>query len=435
MNRIGVRREDKTRFEARIPLTPEDIRRLREEGALDLVVQSSSQRAFTDEQIAALGVPVVEDVRDCDVVLGVKEMPESAFREGGVYVFFSHVIKGQPYNMPMLQTLMQRGGTLIDYERIVDDDGRRLVAFGVHAGLAGAIDSLWALGQRWQAGGRSTPLQEAKPAHAYDSLAAAKAELARIALECRASESFAAAAPVVVGVTGYGRVAQGAHEVLDELDPIDVAPEQLAECSPHPGRFLRVRFEEEHFAEPNGVEPFSKERYYEYPETMRGVFSERYLPHLTVLVNAIYWDERYPRLVTKRDIKELYRNDAQPRLQVIGDVSCDIEGSIEITHKATTPDQPIYTYDADRDSSTFGLEGRGPTVMAVDILPTELPREASAAFSSALAPLVPELARHDFRTGIEGLSGVLRRAVVVDRGRLSPDYAYLAEYLNEPSRR
>jgi len=428
MNRVGIRREDKNRWEARIPLIPDDIARLRSEG-FDIRVQSSGRRAFGDAELAQLGVPVTAELDDCDVVLGVKEMPPETFRRRTTYVFFSHVIKGQPYNMPMLRRLMEQECTLIDYERIVDDEGRRKVAFGFHAGLAGAIDTLWALGQRWAQLGVQTPLERLQPAHAYGSLHAAKTAISAVAQACREDPQFETQAPIILGVTGYGRVAQGVHEILDVLEPVEVPPEELGSVDCSRSQFVRVRFEERHFAEPLDHSPFDRERYYAEPEAFRGIFGSRYLPHLTGLFNAIYWEPRYPRLVREADLRALYAVEHRPRLRVIGDISCDIEGSIEVTKKATDPSEPVFVWDVDRRAALDGFEGRGPVIMAVDILPTELPREASEAFSSALAPLLPALATHDFDGGVDGLPSELRRAVILDRGRLTADYDYLAAHV------
>jgi len=429
MNRVGIRREDKSAWEARIPLIPEDLARLRETEGLDLVVQSSARRAFADAEFSQLGVPVQSGLEGCSVVMGVKEMPFDVFEPGKTYVFFSHTIKGQAYNMPMLRRMMELGCTLIDYERIIDEHGQRLVAFGHHAGLAGALDTLWALGQRWLRQGRPTPLAELEPAHRYPSLREAKAALSGAANACRTDPTFLQLPPAILGVTGYGRVAQGAHEIFDVLEPIEVPPEELGSVDCSPGRFIRVRFEERHFAEPIDHSPFDKAAYYAEPERFRPVFGSRYLPHLTALVNAIYWEPKYPRLVLERDLSALYAVEAEPRLQVIGDISCDIEGAVEITKKATEPDSPVFTWDIAKRQVNDGFEGRGPTVMAVDILPTELPREASEAFSQALMPLMSALGRHDFDAGIAGLPDSLRRAVILDRGQLRPEYAYLEAFV------
>ncbi len=154
--KFGVRSEDKSQWERRVPLVPQDAAALRLAG-VDVVVQQSARRAFTEEEFRAAGVPVQEDLEDCGVVIGIKEIPPARLLPGKTYLFFPHVIKGQPANMPMLRRLMDLKATLIDYERIVDEHNRRLIFFGRHAGLAGMINTLWALGKRLESRGISSP--------------------------------------------------------------------------------------------------------------------------------------------------------------------------------------------------------------------------------------------------------------------------------------
>jgi alpha-aminoadipic semialdehyde synthase len=424
MQPIGIREEDKSPFERRVPLVPDDLDALSREAGIRFRIQRSDRRAFGDSEFEGLrGTELVQRLEGCPVVLGVKEIPVERLVPETTYLFFSHTVKGQAYNMPMLRRLAELRCTLIDYERIVDDDGRRLVAFGAHAGMAGAIDTVWSLGQRWAALGRPTPLAGLQPAHRYRDRAAAEAALSRAAEACRSDPAFRARDPVVIGVTGGGRVAGGANQVLDALDPVEASPESLATASA-PGRFVRVRFDERHFAEPLDGAPFELQRYYDAPEAHRAIFEERYLRKLTVLLNGIYWEPRYPRLLTKEGAKD------PGRLVVVGDVSCDIEGSVEITVRPTDPGAPTYVYDPRRGVETPGFEGPGLSVMAVDILPTELPRDASLAFSQALRPFVEALAGHDFASGLEGLPAPLRRAAILDRGRLTEAYAYLRTHLS-----
>jgi alpha-aminoadipic semialdehyde synthase len=176
---------------------------------------------------------------------------------------------------------------------------------------------------------------------------------------------------------------------------------------------------------------FALQDYYDHPEKYRGVF-DRYLPHLTVLVNAIFWTERYPRLVTKADLRELFGTPTEPRLRVIGDISCDVEGAIECTVHCTEPDDPVFVYDPLTGEATDGYEGRGVVVMAVDILPSELPREASTDFSRILKPFIPAIARCDLTAPFEecNLPPEIKSAVIAYRGKLTPDYQYIQEFLD-----
>lgn len=400
---------------------PGDLQAIQAEQGARFIVQRSAQRAIADADFEAAGIETTDDVQAADVVMGVKEVPVDAVQPGKTYVFFSHTIKGQAYNMGLLRALMERGCTLIDYERIVNEGGQRLVAFGRHAGLAGAIDGLWTLGRAWALRKLRTPLEQLKLAHEYGHSDVAKAAIEEVAAACLRDEVFRQQ-PVVIGVTGGGRVASGAHEIIDALSPDELSPDELHAAQP--GRFSRVRFDESHFAERRDGAPFDLAHYYAEPEAYRGIFEGRYAGRLDLLVNGIYWEPRYPRLVSRTGIRSQY-NRPEPRLAAIADISCDIGGSIELTAKATTPDDPVYTWDTKTDRMQRPGKGVGPLMMTVDILPTELPLEASEAFSTALRPLLPDLLRHDFGQGIEGLRPELRRATIVDRGRLTPDYAYL----------
>ena len=429
--KIGIRREDKSKWEARIPLVPSDMTQLQRDHDVVFQVQPSTQRAFSAEELQAAGINVVDDLADCPIILGVKEIPTSRLEPGKTYVFFSHTIKGQPYNMAMLRRLMNLGCNLIDYERIANDDGQRLVFFGVHAGLAGMIDTLWAFGQRLHRRGLETPLVDLKQAFQYRSVADAESHLRAVADRCRDTEALAPIGPVVIGVTGNGRVSQGAQQIVDVLQPDVLRVPELADTDDlADGAFYKVVFEEDTmFARKDGG-AFSLEEYYRSPELYDAVFS-RHLPSLTMLVNCIYWEEKYPRLVTKEDLRTLFGQSAPPKLEVIGDISCDIEGSIEATVRPTDPGTPVYVYDIDKGLARDGFDGRGPVIMAVDILPTELPRDASRAFSEALKPLVPGLAAADPSGSFDdwALPAPLKRAAILHKGKLTPEYAYMAEYL------
>lgn len=433
MRRIGIRREDKTPWEARVPLIPEHVGELIDMHGLHFDVQPSDQRVFTVEEFEEYGATASEDFSGCDIILGVKEVPPRVIAPGKTYVFFSHTIKGQARNMPMLRRMMDLGCNLIDYEKITDEEGRRLVFFGYYAGLAGMIDTLWALGRRWAAEGIETPLAQVTPAHEYESLAAAKEHLAEVATEMASADAPAGCGPVVCGFAGYGQVSRGAQEIYDIFVPTQVAPAELAglEADAGNGRFYKVVFKEEHMVTPVAASAsFALRDYYEHPEKYRGVFAQ-YLPHLTVLVNCIYWEPKYPRLVTLDDVRRLYAAGDRPRLKVIGDISCDPDGSVQCTVKATDPGNPVYVYDVERGAARDGFEGRGPVMMAVEILPSELPRESSTAFSHALLPLMPGLAAADPSGDFEGwdLPGPLKRAVILHKGKLTPPFAYLREFL------
>ncbi|MFV2071154.1 MAG: bifunctional lysine ketoglutarate reductase /saccharopine dehydrogenase family protein [Thermoanaerobaculales bacterium] len=430
---IGIRSETKSPWERRSPVTPELTRKVVGNSGIEVLVQPSARRVFPDNEYVRAGGRVVQDLSEASVILGVKEIPPDQFLPGMAYLFFSHVIKGQPYNMPMLARMMELGCTLIDYEKVCDESGRRLIFFGRFAGLAGMIDALWALGQRLQTEGIRTPFASIQPAHSYSSLEEAKAAV-RAAGELIASNGLPASlTPLVIGVAGYGNVAGGVREILAELPTRGTAPTDLSALAenPSPRRLFQTTFREEHLVEPQSPEHiFELQDYYRHPEKYRSTF-DRFLPHLTVLMNCNYWDEKYPRLVTKKSLGGLFTEDSQPRLRVIGDLGCDVEGAVECTLKCTDPSDPVYVYDVQTDTISSGVEGHGPVVLAVDILPAELPREASEEFSQTLAHFLPALAKADFSAPFERLAlpDELKSAVIVHRGELTPDYAYLEQHL------
>jgi len=437
--KFGIRNEDKSQWERRVPLVPVDVRALRDAG-LPAVVQASPRRAFADAEFASAGVPVQEDLSDCDVIIGIKEIPPARIEAGKIYLFFSHVIKGQPANMPMLRRLLELKATLIDYERIVDEKSRRLIFFGRHAGLAGMINTLWALGKRLDIEGVPSPFSRLKQARSYTDLSGAGEDLQRIAAAIEKDGVPDAVHPLVVGLTGYGNVSRGAQEILGRLPLETVSPAELRSAAHDRSRSRKAIYQVV-FAEGDWVEPleagtaFDLGDYYRRgTDGYRGVF-ERYVEHLSVLVNGIYWDYRYPRLLTLEQCRRIWAAGRHPKLKVIGDISCDVNGSIECTVKATEPGNPVYVYEPAVGQATDGFTGHGPVMMAVDILPAEIPRDASCDFSRVLKRFLPEMDRADFSKDFATLAlpAELKRAVIVYRGELTPDYVYLKPFLDPPA--
>lgn len=420
-------------WERRTPLIPTHIQELAQDSDLQFIVQSSDMRTYSDDEYGDAGLPVTASLKDCPVIIALKEIPIDVLEKDKAYVFFSHVIKGQAVNMPMLQRALDLGCTIIDYEKITNDEGRRLIAFGNYAGLAGMIDTLWSLGQRLAWEGIANPFEPLTQASQYADLAAAKAAIRTIGDIIRTDGLPEEIIPLAMGIAGYGNVSKGAQEILDllpitDIDPADLLAGRLPDNVNN--SILKVVFREKDTVLPL-VEgkAFELQEFYDHPERYRAAF-ERYLPHLTTLVNCIYWEPKYPRLVTVEAAKTLYA-DGQPKLRVIGDISCDVEGGIEITVKATEPDDPIYVYDPNTGSICSGVEGSGPVMMVVDILPSELPRESSAYFSNILKGFVPDIVTADYSVDFEALSlpASLKRAVICHRGELTPNYQYIQKHL------
>ncbi len=421
-------------WERRTPLIPDHIQELSQDTGLQFIVQSSDMRAYSDDEYRGVGLPIAANLKECPIIIALKEIPVDVLEKDKAYVFFSHVIKGQAVNMPMLQRALDLGCTVIDYEKITNDKGRRLIAFGNYAGLAGMIDTLWALGDRLAWEGIANPFEFLTQASQYTDLAEAKAAILKVGEAIQSEGLPESITPLTMGIAGYGNVSKGAQEILDLLPITDVGPSDLlAGHLPDDANntILKVVFREKDTVLPL-VEgkTFELQEFYDHPERYRAAF-ERYLPHLTTLVNCIYWEPKYPRLITVKAAKTLYA-DGQPKLRVIGDISCDVEGGIEITVKATEPDDPIYVYDPKTGSIRSGVEGSGPVMMVVDILPSELPRESSAYFSNILKGFVPDIATVDYSVDFEALSlpAPLKRAAICHRGELTPDYRYIQTYLD-----
>ncbi len=433
-NFIGIRHEDKYVMERRAPLTPKHVERLIKNKKLDFVIQTSEKRVFTDEEYIKAGAKIAKDLKKCSVIFGVKEMPESFFEEDKTYIFFSHVIKGQVYNMPMLKKMMEMKCNLIDYERVVDEQGKRLIFFGRYAGLAGMINSLWSMGLRLKEAGYKTPFSQIKQAHHYTSLAEVREAISAVGQEIAEKGMPEELRPFTVAFTGYGNVSQGAQEILGLLPVKEISPEKLLYLkrrSKLPDNLIyKVIFKEEHLVEPlDENEEFELHEYYSSPEKFKSSF-EKYIPHIDMLINCIYWDSRYPRLVTKNYLEKLFC-DGTPKLKVIGDISCDVNGSVECTEKGTEIEDPIFVYHPDSRTHTMGHKGDGVLVMAVDILPSELPRDSSAGFADVLINYVKAISDCDFNEDFLTLDlpNAIKSALILHRGELTPHFKYLEEHL------
>jgi len=336
----------------------------------------------------------------------------------------------------MLQKIIDSGSTLIDYEKITDDQGRRLVFFGRYAGDAGALDILWLMGEYWQAKGLDTPFKECRQANHYHSVEEAKNFLATVGERIKNEGLPQELAPLTIGILGYGNVSQGAQQIFDCLPTQRVSPEELADLvrgkTWNRHTVYVTVFKEEHLVKSKSGQPFDLQDYYQHPEKYEAQF-ERYLPYLSIIVNATYWTERYPRFVTWEGLKKLYQTEKTPKLQGIADITCDINGSIECNVKATDSGMPAYRVQPLSKSIEDGHKGEGIVLLAVDNLPAELPRDASTFFSKQLKPFVPGILQADLNKSLEdsGLPDEIKRAVIVYRGQLTENFQYLNAFLNQ----
>lgn len=431
--KVALRYEDRYLMEKRVAITPNHVQKLIEKHGLEFFVEKSEKRIFKDSEYINANAKIVDNVDDIPVVFGVKEMPNDIFREGHTYIFFSHTIKGQSYNMPSLKKMVEKKINLIDYEKVRDEHGRRTIFFGKYAGLAGMINSLWSLGKRLESQGVKTAFLELKQSHLYNSLDEAKTAISKVGMDITINGLPKELTPLVIGITGYGNVAGGVHEILSLLPIKEISPKGLLELSKEnslPNNVLyKVVFKEYHLAQPkdSSVE-FELQDYYNHPEKYSGQF-EQYIDKISVLINAMYWDTRYPRLISNEYLKKNYNSNH--KLKVIGDITCDPKGSIECTVDCTTIENPVFVFDPITAKKHDGFDGEGLNVMGVDILPSELPRESSYGFSNALFDFVDEIVTCDYTKTFNELKlpPPIKKAMILHNGEFTPEFKYMEEYI------
>jgi len=426
---IGIRKEDKNIWERRVPLIPVHVQELKEKFNIETIVEPFERRAFSDSEYISAGAELNSDLSKAPIIFAVKEIPIRLLQENKTYIFFSHTIKAQEYNMPLLKKLMDLKCTLIDYETMTNDAGKRVVFFGRYAGYAGMIDALNGLGIRLEHLGIKNKFREVKPAFEYTDLNDAKEHIKAIGEKIAAEGLPQAVKPLIFGFAGYGNVSQGAQEIFDLLPYEEIEPEQLAGLTEEENKIFKVVFKEKDMVKHKDGKKFELMDYYNHPENYVADF-EKYLDKVDVLVNAIYWDDRYPIFISK---KYLRQNKENLRLKIIADITCDIDGAIETTYKSTPSDNPAYVYDPFTDQFKDGYEGRGVVDIAVDNLPAEMPKDSSIGFSTALSPFVPGIVNADMSGNFDyaNFPAEIKRAVIVYKGELTPEYAYLKEYLPE----
>ena len=399
--KIGIVRESKIPVDWRVPLRPDHCKILLEQyPQVDLYIQPSDTRCFTNKEYTVLGIKMKEDLSDCDLLFGIKEIAEHLLIPNKKYLFFSHTAKKQPQNKKLLQAILEKHIEMIDYEGIKDDSGQRLIAFGRFAGIVGAYNSLLLYGRKYK-------LFDLKPAYKcynYDEL---KSELKKLHLPA-----------IKIVVTGSGRVGSGICEVLDFLKISKVDKQE----------FLTTRFDqtvytqllsEDYHVNKNG-KPFDKNEFHLHPENFRSEFVP-YTKAADILIAGAFWHHLAPMLFTNEDMQA---NDFKVKL--IGDVTCDFKGSIPSTIKPSTIYDPAYDYNP----FTEGIEApfsdeKNVTVMAIENLPGELPRDASSYFGELLIKnVLPDLLSGKF-------SELIERATIARNGQLTERYKYLEDYVKK----
>ena len=429
---IGILKENRGGLERRASLVPQDVKWLTSRG-IKVEVESSQSRIFKDHEYKRAGARIVKKVKNASLLAGIKAPHMEELIPGSIYAVFSHTIKGQPYNMPLLKEILKKKITLLDYERITDIYGRRLVAFGRFAGICGMLDSFHFLGRRLETKEIDNPFISIKPSWEYSSLKEAGKDMEKVARFIRRKGLKRKISPFIIGITGHGNVSRGVQEVLRALNPAEIHPKDMARFIKHQkfekNKIYKIVFLREEKLRAKDGKSFYFEEYLKQPALFESNL-DKYLTHLNILIHTSYWDRRYPRLVTKEMLKKLSRRK-NFRLSFIGDISCDIKGSIEITHRATSSENAVFTYDPAKDKYYEGYANKGISVLAIDNLPAEMPRDASEYFSSTIRDYVYQISAHGAVdvTNHFVLPREIREAVIAEGGHLTPKFKYLKKHL------
>ena len=395
--KIGILREGKVPIDKRVALTPQHASALQQTFSCTVVAQPSPIRAIGDNEYVAAGIPLQEDLSDCDVLFGVKEVPIDQLIPNKTYFFFSHTYKKQPYNAKLLKACVERSVRLIDYE-LLTKNGARVVAFGRFAGLVGAYNGLRGWGEKYGQ-------YKLRPAHECKDMEEMFAQLQGIEWP----------SDVRILLTGKGRVAGGAVETLKASGIPQILPDEV---SSYEGCFWSQLDVEEYYKTNDG-RPFDRKELFADPSGYESDFM-RYAPFAKLYIAGHYYDSRAPYIFTKEDAKQL-----DFAITYVSDISCDIDGPVASTLRASTIDDPFYGYSAHEEKEIDHNHPEAIGVMAVDNLPCELPRDASLSFGSDLMKhVIPALFNGD-------AEGVLELATECAHGALTDKFTYLQEYIDQ----
>ncbi|GFD80356.1 alanine dehydrogenase [Tenacibaculum sp. KUL118] len=398
--KFGIIKERKNPPDRRVVFSPEKLQEFKEQfPQAEIVVESSDIRVFSDEAYTKAGFEVTNDISDCDVLLGVKEVPVDNLIPNKKYFFFSHTIKKQPYNRKLLKAMLDRNIEMFDHETIIEENGARLIGFGRYAGLVGAYNGFRALGIR--EGLFKLPKVETLP-----DLDAVKVELDKITLP-----------NIKVLLTGTGKVAKGAQEILDHL--------QIKQVSD--ALYLTSEFTEPvyciadvmEYAKRKDGKVGDKFEFYKDPTGYESNFMA-YAKQTDFFIAGHFYGDGAPYLFTREDVKH-----PEFRIKYVADISCDIDGPVATTLRASTIADPIYGYNPETESEIDFKDEKAITVMAVDNLPCELPKDASEGFGEMFLEHVIPAFYNDDKDGI-----LARSKMTTNTGKLTERYAYLQDYVD-----
>ncbi len=405
MNKIKVAiiREGKVPHDKRVAFTPEQCVQISNEfPQVELIVQPSPWRAYKDEEYSTLGVVLSEKIDDCDILIGIKEVPKEELLPGKKYLFFSHTIKKQPHNKKLIQKLMSMGITMIDYECLVDKNENRIIGFGRYAGIVGAYNGIRAYGMKYK-------MFDLKPAYECHDKKELFAELEKANMP-----------NIKIVITGGGRVANGASETMGAMNMRKVTPYEFLNYSFREPVYVQLHSHD--YYESKDKSPFSSYDFHHHPSDYRCFFSDpfSFVAVTDLLIHATFWDPSADILFSKSRMR-----DPDFHISVIADVTCDIDGSIPSTSMASTIEEPFYGYDPMTEKVIGAFDKNAITIMAVDNLPCELPRDASDGFGKHLIERVlPALFGED-------KDGLIDRASILKNGKLSDRFAYLSDFVEK----
>lgn len=393
--KIGLLKEGKIPADNRVALTPAQCLWLQNQYAgLQITVESSPHRCFSDAEYQRAGLPV-GDISNCDILLGIKEVPVPALLDNRIYLFFSHTRKKQPYNQRLLQTILEKKNTLIDYECLEHEDGQRIIGFGFFAGVVGAHNGMMAYGNRTG----SFHLDRVYKQKDFKELI---------------HSYFGLKVPnIKIAVTGSGRVAHGILEIMNLMGIIEVEKEEYLEREfTYP---VYVQLKGADLYAHKETRQYNREDFHDRPGNYDCLFPN-YISQTDVLMNGIYWDTNVPRLFRTEDVSK-----PSFRIQVIADITDDSHGSVPINLGDQSIEDPVYGVDRISFQKTEAYQPGSVDVMAVGNLPNELPRDASKYFGEQLIKyILPDL--------LTGNSPIIERATIVKDGNLTPRFEYLRNY-------
>jgi len=399
MIKIGLIREGKIPADNRVALTPAQCKWIQKNSSdVKLFAQSSTNRCFTDREYQAAGVEVKDDMGECDVLLGIKEVPVDQLIPGKTYMFFSHTKKKQPHNQHLLRSILDKKIRLIDYECLEHEDGQRIIGFGFFAGVVGAHNGMMAYGTR-------TGLYKLDRVYKQRSFR----ELIHNYFGLRLPN-------VKIAITGSGRVAHGILEIMNLMGIHEVETEE----------YLKRRFSYPVYTQLKGPDlyrhkqtgSYNRDEFHEHPAE----FECKFLPYAEqtdILMNGIYWDKDVPRLFEKEDVKSEHFI-----IQTIADITDDANGSVPINLGDQTMEDPVYGVDKQTLQKTLPYLKSSIDIMAVGNLPNELPRDASRYFGE-------QLIKHVLEDLVGNSSEIIERATITNGGKLTKHFSYLGEYAGE----